>query len=162
MNTLLHSELSEPKAPSIAQQAVSFFLHALLALASWLGLMLLGYAINPAGVPQWMILLLSAAVPAAVGLIVAKIHPSEMATAVWIVGLIWIMIVALYILDLPTGPSQCFQCSATEKLSRSFFSLPNPSGLMDDDGPFLGTWPAAALVGYSIGAWLVVRTRRSE
>jgi hypothetical protein len=163
METLLHTELKNVKAaPALPQQAVSFFLHSLLALATWMALMLLGYALNPVGVPQWAILLLSTAVPLAVGLIVAKIHPSEMATAVWMVGLIWIMIVALYILDLPTGPSQCFQCRATEKLSRSFFSLPSPSGLMDDDGPFIGTWPAAALVGYSIGAWLVIRKRPSE
>jgi len=46
-----------------------------------------------------------------------------------------------------------------DKLSRTFFSLPSPSGLMDDDGPFIGTWPAAALVGYSIGAWVGMRGR---
>jgi hypothetical protein len=33
---------------------------------------------------------------------------------------------------------------------------------MDDDCPFIGTWPAAALVGYSIGAWLAMRRRRVE
>jgi hypothetical protein len=98
-------------------------------------------------------------VPLVVGLIVAKIHPSEMATAVWLVGLIWAMIVGLYVLDLPTGPGRCFQCGVMDKLSRTFFSLPDASGLMDDDGPFLGTWPAAALVGYSIGAWLGMRRR---
>ncbi|MGD0155311.1 MAG: hypothetical protein ABSB50_04390 [Terracidiphilus sp.] len=160
---LLHTELKNAKAPpALAQQAVSFFLHSLLALATWMALMLLGYAVNPAGVPQWAILLLSTAVPLAVAYIVARIHRSQMATAVWLVGIIWLMIVGLYILDLPTGPSQCFQCGAAEKLSRSFFSLPSPSGLMDDDGPFIGTWPAAALVGYSIGAWLVIRKRPSE
>ena len=89
------------------------------ALASGAGLMdradaprLRGQSV---GVPQGVILLLSLAVPLVVGLIVAKIHPSEMATAVWLVGLIWVMIVSLYVLDLPTGPDRCFQCSATEK-----------------------------------------------
>ena len=85
-----------------------------------------------------------------------------MATVVWLVGLIWAMIVGLYVLDLPTGPGHCFQCDATDKLTRTFFSLPTPSGLMDDDGPFLGTWPAAALVGYSIGAWLGMRRRPTQ
>jgi hypothetical protein len=46
-----------------------------------------------------------------------------------------------------------------DKLSRTFFSLPDASRLMDDDGPFVGTWPAAALIGYSIGAWLGMRRR---
>jgi hypothetical protein len=32
-----------------------------------------------------------------------------------------------------------------------------PSGLIDDDGPFIGTWPAAALLGYSIGARLALK-----
>lgn len=154
MNSLLDSEVQQEQTPTLARQALSFFLHSLVALATWAALMALGYAINPVGVPQWVILLLSVAAPLAVGWVVTKIHPSEIATAVWLLGLIWLMVVGLYVLDLPTGPGQCLQCSATEKLSRTFFSLPSPSGLMDDDGPFLATWPAAALVGYSIGAWL--------
>ena len=159
MESLLHSEMKGQKATALARQALSFFLHTLLALASWLALMLAGYAVNPSGVSQGVILLLSIAVPLVAGLIVARIHPSEMATAVWLMGFIWVMIVGLYVLDLPTGPGRCFQCGAMDKLSRTFFSLPSPSGLMDDDGPFIGTWPAAALVGYSIGAWLGMRRR---
>ena len=157
MESSLQSGQELPKAPSLAGQALAFFLHALLALVAWIALMLVGYAFNPVGISQTVILLFSIAVPLAVGFIVARIHPSEMATAVWLLGLIWIMIVGLYVLDLPTGPGRCFQCGAMDKLSRSFFSLPDASGLMDDDGPFIGTWPAAALVGYSIGAWLAQR-----
>ena len=76
-----------------------------------------------------------------------------------LVGLIWILIVSLWILDMPTGSNACLQCGATEKLTRTFLSLPRPSGLIDNDGPFLGTWPTAALFGYSIGAWLGLRRR---
>jgi hypothetical protein len=162
MDTLMHTAAKERKASTLASQAASFFLHSLLALAAWAALMLLGYAVNPVGTPQWVILLLSLAVPLVVGLVVARIRASEMATGVWLVGLIWAMIAGLYVLDLPTGPDHCFQCTATEKLSRTFFSLPDPSGLIDDDGPFIGTWPAAALVGYSIGAWLAKRRRHAE
>ena len=161
MESSLHSGQNPRQAQTLARQALSFFLHTLLALASWVALMLVGDAINPMGISQAVILVLSMAVPLAVGLIVARIHPSEMATIVWLLGFIWLMIVGLYVLDLPTGPGRCLQCSAMEKLSRSFFSLPDASGLMDDDGPFVGTWPAAALVGYSIGAWLGMR-RRAE
>ena len=90
MESSLHSGQITRKAPRLARQALSFFLHTLLALASWIALMLVGYAVNPAGISQSVILVLSMAVPLLVGLVVAKIHPSEMATAVWLVGLIWV------------------------------------------------------------------------
>ncbi len=157
MGPSVQMDLEEQSTSKLSRQAVSFFLHSLLALGSWMALMLLGYAINPAGVPQLVILLLSAAVPLVVAFLVARIYPSEMATLVWLLGLIWFLIVCLWVLDMPTGPNQCFHCEATEKLTRTFFSLPSPSGLIDNDGPFVGTWPAIALLGYSIGAKLGLR-----
>jgi hypothetical protein len=155
---LADQELQPPSAGLIGQ-ALRFVLHAAVALAAWAGLMALGYAVNPAGVPQWAILAMSFAVPLMVGLIAALIKPDEMATAVWLVGLIWFSIIALWILDMPAAPGACQRCGATEKLMRTFFSFPRPSGLIDNDGPFIGTWPAAALVGYSIGAWIGGRGR---
>jgi energy-coupling factor transporter transmembrane protein EcfT len=134
-------------------------MHVVLALGSWLALMMIGYALNPQGVPQIMILLLSILVPLVVGFLVTRLRQDELAPLVWLIGLIWILIVSLWVLDMPTGPNQCFQCDATEKLTRTFFSLPRPSGLIDNDGPFLGTWPAAALIGYAIGARLALRRR---
>jgi len=157
MDSSVQIDLEEQSSSKLSTQALSFFLHSLLALASWMALMLLGYAIHPVGVPQLVILLLSAAVPLVVGFLVARIHPAEMATLVWLFGLIWFLIVCLWVLDMPTGPNQCFHCEATEKLTRTFFSLPGPSGLVDNDGPFIGTWPAVALIGYSIGAKLGFR-----
>ncbi|MGC9222673.1 MAG: hypothetical protein ACP5E2_02035 [Terracidiphilus sp.] len=157
MDTSVQTDLEESGRSRFAGQALSFLVHTLLALGSWIALMLLGYAINPSGVPQSAIFLLSLGVPLVVGLFVARISPSETATLVWLLGLIWFLIVCLWVLDLPTGPNQCFQCDATEKLARTFFSLPRPSGLIDNDGPFLGAWPAAALIGYSIGAKLGLR-----
>ncbi len=157
MHSSVQTELEEQSSSKLSGQALSFFLHALLALGSWMALMLLGYLINPVGVPQLAILLLSAAVPLVVGLLIARVHPREMATLVWLLGLVWFLIVCLWVLDMPTGPNQCFQCEATEKLTRTFFSLPRPSGLIDNDGPFIATWPAVALFGYSIGAKLGFR-----
>jgi hypothetical protein len=157
MKSLLQSDESEPtyqRAEGLAAQALWVFLHTLLALGTWFALMLIGYAVNPARISQWVILLLSLLVPLAVGFVVTRIRRDEMGTVVWLVGVIWVLLFSLYLLDLPTGPGQCFQCSATEKLARSFLSLPNPGGLIDDDTPFLATWPAAALIGYSIGAKL--------
>jgi hypothetical protein len=121
--------------------------------------MFVGYVLNPPEIPQFAILALSFLVPFGVGNIVTRYRQDEMAPLVWLIGLIWFLIISLWILDMPTGPNQCFQCDATEKLTRTFFSLPKPSGLIDDDGPFLCTWPAAAFLGYAIGAELALKKR---
>jgi hypothetical protein len=163
LKPLLESEeyqREDAQTATLGRQALWVFLHALLALGSWFGLMMIGYAVNPPGIPQWLILMLSMAIPLMVGLIVNRFRPDEMATMVWLLGAIWVMIFSLYVLDLPTGPGHCFECGANEKLARTLLSLPHPSGLMDDDAPFLATWPAAALIGYSIGAKLGMRRRR--
>lgn len=152
MNSLLQSEEEKRPPSKLSQQVLWFFLHALFALVAWFGLMLGGYALNPVGVPQWAILALSIVVPLIVGFFVNALHQDEMGSSVWLLAIIWFMILALWILDMPTGPNACFHCTATEKLTRTFFSFPRPSGLIDDNGPFVGTWPSAALVGYSIGA----------
>jgi hypothetical protein len=123
----------------LSRQAVSFFLHTFLAIAVWLGIMLAGYALNPVSVPQPAILAVSILVPLIVGNIVARFHASEHAVHVWLVGLIWLLIVCLWILDMPTGPNACQDCGASEKLLRTLFSFPSPSGLIDNNGPFLGT-----------------------
>jgi hypothetical protein len=163
MDSLLQSDEDEDRSASrLTRQAISFVLHAALALGSWLALMLVGYALNPPNIPQYLILLLSLLVPLLVGFIVTRIRQDDMATVVWLLGLIWLMIVALWIVDMPTRPNECFQCGVTEKLTRTLFNLPQPSGLIDDDGPFLGTWPAAAMVGYSIGAALALRRKATE
>jgi hypothetical protein len=147
---------------SLGQQLIRFVLHIALALAAWVGLMALGYKVDPVGVPQWAILALSAAVPLVVGLILSMIWSDEMARVVWLLGLTWFLVAALWVLDMPTAPGACLQCDAPEKLTRTFFSFPSPSGLIDNDGPILATWPAAALMGYSIGAWIGKRGRGRE
>lgn len=158
----LIQEDEEQQSSTLSHQALSFFLHAVLALAVWAGVMLVGYAINPSSVSQTAVLLLSFGVPLIAGLLVNLFRQDDMAPLIWLLGLIWFMIVALWVVDMPTAPNQCFQCSLTEKLTRTFFSIPLPSGLIDNDGPFLGTWPAAALVGYAIGARFSLRRREKE
>jgi hypothetical protein len=161
MESLLHTG-EEKSGSKLAHQALWFFLHTALALVTWLALMLVGNALNPSNISQTVILLISLAVPLCVGFLVNRFRQDEMAGLVWLVGLIWILIIALWVLDMPTGPNQCFQCDATTKLARTFLSIPEPSGLIDNDGPFLGTWPAAALIGYAIGARLAYRKQRLE
>lgn len=160
MESLMNGD-EEGKAPSkLSHQAIWFFAHTALAIGSWLALMLLGYAFNPHGISQLFVLLVSILVPLLVGFAFTSARQDEMAPLVWLVGLIWMLIISLWILDMPTGPNACFHCDATDKLTRTFFSLPRPSGLIDNDGPFLGTWPAAALVGYSIGARFALKRKK--
>ena len=157
MISSVRTGLEAQNKTTLVSQAVSFFLHSLLALIIWLGLMLLGYAAHPVNISQSLILLASFTVPLIAGFVAARLHSSEMATLVWMLGVIWFLIACILVMDLPTGPNQCFHCDAAEKMMRTFFSLPRPSGLMDNDGPFIGSWPAAALFGYSIGAKLGFR-----
>jgi hypothetical protein len=157
---LFEDEDGARQEAGLGRQAVSFFAHALLALITWIALMMLGYLWNPDNIPQTAVLTASILVPLLVGLLVNRSRQSEMATVVWLLGLIWFMVVALWVVDMPTGPNQCFQCTMGEKLSRTFLSIPTPSGLVDDDGPFLATWPAAALIGYAIGAKLGMKEKK--
>jgi hypothetical protein len=160
MTTKLVMSNEDEASDKLSRQALAFFLHMVVGLAAWIGLMLLGYAIQPS-VSQMIILLCSIVVPGIVGFIFTRVKPDPMAGHVWLAGLIWVLIVSLWILDMPTGPNACNECTAGEKLTRTLLSLPRPSGLIDDNGPFLCTWPAAALVGYSIGARLWMRRRRA-
>ena len=163
MSTLLLEEENEPRNEvTLGKQTLSFFGHSLLALCAWIALMLAGYLVDPQSLPQVVILAASMLVPLLLGFAVNRMRQAEMATAVWLLGVTWFMIAALWIVDMPTGPNQCFNCGLGEKISRTFFSIPSPSGLIDDDGPFLATWPSAALIGYSIGARLAKRKAASS
>ena len=140
-------------------QGLSFSLHTFLALGSWVVLMFVGYTMNPQGVSQSLILLLSLAVPMVTGYIVSRFWQSEMATVIAFLGVIWVLLFSIWVLDLPTGPGLCDQCDASERLARTLFSFPSPSGLLDNNGPIFATWPAAALIGYSVGSKLAMRKR---
>jgi hypothetical protein len=160
MANLVMSDEDEA-SDKLSHQALAFFMHMIIGLAAWVALMLLGYALQPS-VPQAFILAGSLLVPAAAGFLYLRARPEPMAGHVWIAGVIWVMIICLWIVDMPTGPNACNECGATEKIARTLLSFPRPSGLIDDNGPFLCTWPAAALIGYSIGARLGLRRRRSD
>jgi hypothetical protein len=143
--------------PRLAHQAAVFLFHTIAALVAWAVVMAAGFVLNQPETPQIFIFLACLLVPLVAGVAVNHFRQDQIAPTVWLIGLIWFFILALWVLDMPTGPNQCFQCDATDKLTRTFFSLPSPSGLIDNDGPFFATWPAAAVIGYSIGAKLVLR-----
>ena len=160
--SILLEEEQPRKQITLGRQTASFFAHAVFALLAWSALMAAGYIFNPRNVPQTAILGASVLVPLILGVLVNRSRQSEMAASVWLLGIMWFVVVALWVVDMPTGPNECFQCTMGEKLTRTFLSMPTTSGLIDDDGPFLGTWPAAALVGYAIGARLAMRSREEK
>jgi len=162
METSLRKDVTTQGSPDLLSQVIWFGVHTLIALTAWCVLMIAGYFITPGSPAQSIILLVSFLFPLLVGFLINKFRQDDMATLVWLMGMILMLLISLYVLDLPTGPNECFHCEAGEKLARTFFSVPSPSGLMDDDGPFLATWPAAALLGYSIGARLAFKPRKIE
>ena len=141
----------------VLYQAVGFFFHLVLSLAVW-GLALLAITLfHPEFVPPLVTLVVSLVVPLVAGFVIVKIHPSESATLPWMMGLIWWMLCGLHVLDMPTGPMACYHCGATDKLWLTFLSLNADSGLLDGQGRFIATWPAVAMIGYSLGARLGLR-----
>jgi membrane protein YdbS with pleckstrin-like domain len=62
--TQVHEEDGAEKLP---RQALLFFTHTVLALVSWLALMMLGYVVNPPSVSQMIVLIFSVVVPLIAG-----------------------------------------------------------------------------------------------
>jgi hypothetical protein len=132
----------------------------LMALGSWVTMILFVSLLKPDYLPVLLTLALSVSVPFIVGNIFTRIKQNEMASYTWLIGLIWFLIVCLWILDMPTGPNQCYHCDASQKIFLTFFSPSEDSGLIDGQGRFIGTWPAAALVGYGIGSSFGLKRRK--
>jgi len=128
VESLLDGDGEEQRVSKLSRQALWFLIHTVIALASWLALMLVGYALNPPGVSQTLILILSIFVPLVVGHFVTRFHPDDMAAAVWLLGLIWLLIISLWILDMPTGPNQCFNAMPRKSCRGLFSVFPSPAG----------------------------------
>lgn len=146
-----------PKEARVLYQALLFFVHLAVALGVWILAFFAVSLFHPEFVPPAVTLAISFAVPLFAGFLVVKAHPSESATLPWMMGLIWFMLWGMHVLDMPTGPTACYHCGATEKLWLTFLSLNSDSGLLDGQGRFLATWPAVAMIGYSLGAKLGLR-----
>lgn len=151
----------EGKVGSLWHQALWVCAHTLLALGSWVLMIVLVTMANPQNVPVLVTLALSFFAPFLVGFLFNRIKQNDMAPYVWLIGLIWFLIVCLWILDMPTGPNQCYHCDASEKLYLTFFSIREDSGLIDGQGRFIGTWPFAAFIGYAIGSSLALKRKKA-
>lgn len=143
-------------------QAGWFFLHAGVAIASWAVMMALITLFHPPYIPVAITLAASFVVPLLVGTLAARTSGGRYARYTWIAGVLWLMVIGLWILDMPTSPGACLHCTAGQKLWLTFFSFSADSGMIDGQGRFLGTWPAAAMIGYSIGARMSLHGRTAR
>jgi hypothetical protein len=150
----------EEKVSNLGEQALWVLIHTLLAAGSWAAMMLLITFAKPESVPVLITLALSFTIPFVVGNIFTRIKQDDMAPYTWLVGLIWFLIICLWILDMPTGPNQCYHCDASQKLYLTFFSPSEDSGLIDNEGRLIGTWPAVAFIGYGIGSRFALKRKR--
>ena len=150
----------EENVANLAEQALWVLIHVVLAIGSWVAMVLVITLLKPDNVPVVVTTALSFTVPFLVGNIFTRIKQNDMAPYTWLVGMIWFLIICLWVLDMPTGPNQCYHCDASQKLFLTFFSPVEDSGLIDGQGRFVGTWPAVAFIGYGIGARFVFKKRK--
>lgn len=153
-------EEEERKVSHLGHQALWVLIHVLLAAGSWAAMMFAISLTRTDFVPVAITLALSFAIPFVVGNIFTRFKQNEMAPYTWLIGLIWFLIICLWILDMPTGPNQCYHCDATQKIYLTFFSFSEDSNLIDGQGRFVGTWPAVALAAYGIGASLALKKKK--
>jgi small basic protein len=149
-------DISQGKSLSdLRREAFWFLTHTFLALLI-LGTVIFGMTMNhpdPEAVnPKLLGTILAFIVPMVGGFLIARRTQSDLASYVWISGLVVFAIVCVWVLDLPTGNGLCESCGAVDKLWRTFFSIQNGSGLMAGDGLLAGTWVPLSMIGYAIGA----------
>jgi len=156
----LEIQEEEEKVSNLAEQALWVFIHTLLAIGSWVAMILVISLMRPDNIPVIVTLALSFSIPFLVGNIFTRVKQNDMAPYTWLIGLIWFLIICLWILDMPTGPNQCYHCDASQKIYLTFFSFTDDSGLIDGQGRFVGTWPAVAFIGYGIGSGFALKRKK--
>lgn len=149
-------DLSQGKSiGNLGREAGWFLTHTLLALLM-LGAVIIGMTMNhpdPDAVnPKLLATALAFIVPMVGGFLIARRSQNDIASYVWISGLVVFAVVCVWVLDLPTGNGLCENCGAVDKLRRTFFSIQNGSGLMAGDGLLAGTWIPLSMIGYAVGA----------
>jgi hypothetical protein len=150
-------------AGSMFAEVMRFFVHSLIPVI-FIAVFFLSTAAMQIAVPYPE--LVSAAIaffiPALLGAVIAMTWKDPTATYVWIMGLLWFSIIAVVVLDMPTGPGLCEHCGAGQKLWLTFFDITQDSGLMNNNGRLVGTWPTLALVGYALGARMVLKDKMRQ
>jgi len=104
--------------------------------------------------PKLIGTLLAFLMPLIAGFIIVRVKRNEIATYVWISGVLTFSVFCVWVIDLPTGPGLCEHCDLIERLWRTFFDIYHGSGLMGGDGLLVGAWIPLSMIGYAIGAKL--------
>ncbi len=145
--------VTHDKSPEqILGQIFSFFVHIVISLLVCGAIYMLMDFLNPKDFPA---LLTTCIIFIAAFLVAFLIHLTGRQTeapAIWIAGVVWLLMVMVYVLELPTGPGRCENCTAVGKIVLTLFDMNKSSNLMDGAGRLIGTWPALAMVGYAMGA----------
>ena len=141
------AELGREASWFVAHTAIAFLLLVLVV-----GVMALNHPDPDASGPKMIGTVLAFLVPMIGGFVLARRHRNDIASYIWISGLVIFSIACVWVLDLPTGNGLCENCGAVEKLSRTFFTFDHGSGLMAGDGLFIGTWIPLSMIGYAVGS----------
>ena len=151
-------EFSQGKSAGLlGHEALWFFLHTLFALFTLVVMIviigLFGPDANASG-PKLFGTFFAFVLPLIVGYLVAKRQGDEIATYVWISGLLIFAVACVWVIDLPTGNGLCDDCAGHifYRLQRTFFSIDHGSGLLAGNGLAIGAWVPLSMFGYAIGA----------
>jgi hypothetical protein len=155
---MVNSTIDARKTPErMFRQALSFCLHIFLSLLIYAGIFLGITYFNPTDWPALATTLLVFVLPLVIGFGIHLRGTSTEAGHTWIAGVVWLLMVIVYVLELPTGPGSCEHCTAVSKIWLTLFDLNTDSNLIGGAGRVIGTWPALAVIGYSVGAGLSQR-----
>jgi hypothetical protein len=147
----------------IVSEVLRFFLHSIIPVVVVAGFFL-GTANMALQVPypELVAAAFSFLIAALLGVVIALLFHDYIAKYVWIMGLLWFSIICVFVLDMPTGPGLCEHCGAGQKLWLTFFDMTQDSGLMGNNGRLVGLWPTLGLIGYALGARLVLKEKPIE
>lgn len=139
----------------LLREAGLFLLHTVIAVAA-LAIVVAAFWIARADPdssrPKILGTVLAFFVPMLVSFLIFRVRKDNVAGFVWISGMIFFLVVCVYVLDLPTGPGLCEHCGLLERLYRTFFSIDNNSGMLGGDGLLIGSWIPLSIIGYAVGA----------
>jgi hypothetical protein len=150
---MVTSPVTTDKSPEqILGQIGSFFLHIILSLLVCGALYFVLDLVNPADLPGIVTTVLVFLLAFVVAYLIHMGGRRTEAPAIWIAGVVWLLMVTVYVLELPTGPGRCENCTAVSKIFLTLFDMNQGSGLMNGAGRLWGTWPALSMIGYAFGA----------
>ncbi len=155
-------DISHDKSLSdLNREAAWFLIHtaiACLLLILVIGLMSIKHPDPDSSSPKIIGTVLAFLVPMFGAFVLARMYHNDIATYIWISGVVIFSITCVWVLDLPTGNGLCENCGAVEKLWRTFFTLRHGSGLLAGDGLLVGTWIPLSMIGYAAGAKFALKS----